>query len=134
MLGEKLREWREGQGLSQTAVGKRLECAREHVGRIETGKKTPSKFLAARIEALISDEECDQITPEDHTPRVFVSHAAVCEEPPAYAVRRSIWLEAENCRLEALLREYTEEKDWGAVKEITTELLNRKITDKLLGD
>lgn len=56
----------------------------------------------------------------------------VKEEPPSYSVRRSIWLEADNNRLEALLREYAEERDWGAVKEITAELLNRKITDKLL--
>jgi transcriptional regulator with XRE-family HTH domain len=64
-------------------------------------------------------------------PKTTEKAPAINEEVAAYKVRLSVWKEAGTARLEALLREYANERDWGAVKEITTELLNRKITDKL---
>jgi hypothetical protein len=64
-------------------------------------------------------------------PQTSVPPLAIAEEMTAYKVRLSVWKEAGTARLEALLHEYASERDWGAVKEITTELLNRKITDKL---
>jgi len=50
--GEKLREWREGQGLGRADVASRVEISPSHLGNIETGTYVPSLPLAGALEKL----------------------------------------------------------------------------------
>ena len=97
---------------------------RSTIAAFETGKRPLPADHRAALEKFFGVEivETTQTQPAPKTGEEIV-------EP--YKVRKAIWMDAPNNRLEELLEEYAAEKDWGAVKEITTELLNRKITDKL---
>lgn len=107
-------------------MGDALGVSKNYVWMIEKGSKEPSKKVLAKLDLLENSEiDAPQTTPAD---------LVAGDKPVSYSMRRELWMEAADEKLAALLHEYAEEKDWGAVKEITTELLNRKISAKLKGN
>ena len=94
------------------------------LGAIEVGTRSLTPHFRKIIEEVLGVEIVESFT-SDSEP--MISN----EGTVPYRIRRVIWMDSDNATLEKLLHEYSQEKDWGAVKEITTELLNRKITDKL---
>jgi transcriptional regulator with XRE-family HTH domain len=91
-------------------------------------RKAIEGHFGVEIVEIAETEESAESYPLSE-PKTF----AVEENQDCYKVRLKIWRDADNAKLTALLKEYTDEMDWGAVKEISNELLNRKITDKLKG-
>lgn len=52
----KLREWRDGRGLSQAAAGALLGLSSSRVSDIEHGRRTPGLRLAVRIQRVTGIE------------------------------------------------------------------------------
>lgn len=127
---ERLIALRDKLAITQAQMADLLGVSKNYIYLIESKTNKPGRKFIAKLEALEESE-----SKKLDTPRFSVSENknTVNETPEPYRVRREIWTEASNKKLEELLAEYSQEKDWGAVKEITTELLNRKITDKLKG-
>ncbi len=123
-----LKEVRKAQGFTLAQLSANTGVPVSSIGAFEKGTRPLKAEHRQVIENLLGVEivETQQNIPEKKS-------LAIDEGSESYTVRLGIWREASNEKLEALLREYSDEKDWGAVKEITTELLNRKITDKLKG-
>lgn len=118
-------------GLTQPALAKLIGCAGNYVYLIEAGKKEPSEKLVSKLDQL--EKSGIQDCGEKKTYETDRSEMLIEEDQTRYKVRRLIWKEADNDKLGELLREYANENGWGEVKEIATELLNRKITNKLKG-
>ena len=72
---EKLLKFRQSNGLSQEALGKRLGISGKHLSRIETGVRSPSKELLKKIAELLGMQGKDLlITRKENLP---------ASEPPA---------------------------------------------------
>ena len=112
MIGEKLKAWREARGLSQEAVGARLNVSRETVTRVERGKQPPGKALRGRIENLLS--QCDPITNDDHSD---------CDIPFSDSGLESIPVD----QLEQLIRRLVDQRDWASVNLVSKRLLDLKL-------
>jgi hypothetical protein len=109
-------------------MGQALGVTKNYIYLIESEKNKPGKKFILKLDRFAESRSKILDSPR---PTSLIEEKTINEEAAPYRIRRMIWIEADNEKLEALLHEYAIEKDWGAVKEITTELLNRKITNKL---
>lgn len=57
LLGQNIKKFRKLKGLSQNAFGDLLNISREHVAKIETGRRFPSLQLIFKICAVLNIEE-----------------------------------------------------------------------------
>jgi len=105
-------------------MGAALGISKNYVYMLEAGTKNPSRKILDKLDQMEASESNRKAEPD------FVAENAMpyrCKE----CVRS--WLDASTEELEELLTEFAQVADLGAVREITNELLHRKITEKLKG-
>ena len=60
-LGQKIRELRESQNLTQEKLGDMIGASQDYLSRIEQGKKTPTVNLLYKIAGGLGVQVCDMI-------------------------------------------------------------------------
>ena len=60
-LGQKIRELRESQNLTQEKLGDRIGVSQDYLSRIEQGKKNPTVNLLYKIAGGLGVQVCDLI-------------------------------------------------------------------------
>ncbi|MDE6272619.1 MAG: helix-turn-helix transcriptional regulator [Muribaculaceae bacterium] len=66
-IGHRIKELRESKGMSQRELGKRIDIAYNHIGRIEKGKYNVNLDTLAKIAAALDTEInliCEKAAPE----------------------------------------------------------------------
>ena len=61
LLGERIRQFRQAKGISQEELAFKINSARNFIGCIERGEKTPSIYVLYKI-ATILDVSIDNLT------------------------------------------------------------------------
>jgi transcriptional regulator with XRE-family HTH domain len=113
-------EARESMGMTQAEFAEHIGISSNYVYLIESGKKPPGPKIIEKLERLESKKSDDFLVQEE---------AAL-----PYGSPFKIFNAIPTARLETLLKECAEERDWLTIEKVATELANRKITDKLKGD